>query len=49
MYERFSLDVEASFETFANLLSEYMMKHRGVILTFNIFDAQRIIVINDTQ
>tara|TARA_R110000868_G_scaffold218576_1_gene469026 strand:+ start:171148 stop:172860 length:1713 start_codon:yes stop_codon:yes gene_type:complete len=45
--ERFSLDVETDFDSFASYISNYMKGYRGFGLTFNIFRAERILVITD--
>ena len=45
--ERFSLDAETTFEEFANYLAQYMFNTRNVPLTFNMFDAERVLVISD--
>lgn len=45
--ERFSLDVETDFDSFASYISNYMKGYRGFGLTFNIFRTERILVITD--
>lgn len=45
--ERFSLDAETTFEDFANYLAGYMFNTRGVPLNFEMFDAERVLVISD--
>jgi hypothetical protein len=45
--QRFSLDAETTFEEFANYLAQYMFNTRGVPVTFNLFDGERVMVISD--
>ena len=45
--ERFSLNVETSFQEFAEYLSTYMEGYRGFGLQFNIFNNERVLVITD--
>ena len=45
--EKFSLDAETTFESFVSYLSNYMQSYRGFGLTFNIFEAERIVVVTD--
>jgi hypothetical protein len=45
--ERFSLDVETNFEDFVAYIAQYIVNERGVKLSFNLFDSERIIVIAD--
>ena len=45
--ERFSLDAETTFETFASYLSSYVSRYRGFGLSFNLFEAERVLVITD--
>ena len=45
--EKFSLDAETTFESFVSYLSNYMQSYRGFGLTFNIFEAERVVVVTD--
>ncbi|NBX85717.1 MAG: hypothetical protein EBQ80_00500 [Proteobacteria bacterium] len=45
--EKFSLDVETTFEEFASYLAQYLLNDRGIKLSFNLFDSERIIVVSD--
>lgn len=45
--ERFSLDAETTFADFVTYISQYILNERGVKLSFNLFDAERILVISD--
>lgn len=45
--QRFSLDAETSFENFVNYLAQYIFNTRGVQVTFNLFDAKRMMVVSD--
>ena len=45
--EKFSLDAETTFDAFANYISNFMRSHRGFLLTFNIFESERVLVITD--
>ncbi|PIZ30669.1 MAG: hypothetical protein COY40_04130 [Alphaproteobacteria bacterium CG_4_10_14_0_8_um_filter_53_9] len=45
--EKFSLDAETTFGEFVTYLSQYIMNERGLKLSFNLFDAERILVISD--
>lgn len=45
--EKFSLDAETNFEEFVSYLAQYVVNDRGVKLTFNLFDNERIIVVSD--
>ncbi|MBI1308529.1 MAG: hypothetical protein GC129_01545 [Proteobacteria bacterium] len=45
--QRFSLDVETSFQQFVNYLAQYLVNERGIKITFSLFDNDRIIVISD--
>ncbi len=47
LYERFSLDVETSFESFAGYLSDFVNTYRGFPLVFQVFEAERLLVISD--
>lgn len=47
LQERFSLDVETSFDEFVGYLAQYMVNDRGIKITFSLFDADRIIVVSD--
>ncbi len=45
--QNFSLDAETSFEKFVNYLAQYIFNTRGVQVTFNMFDAERMMVVSD--
>lgn len=43
--ERFSLNVETTFDEFASYLSDYILNHRGFGLEFQQYKTERILVI----
>lgn len=45
--EKFSLNAETTFGKFVDYLSGYILNYRGIKLTFQTFDKERIIVISD--
>ena len=45
--ERFSLDAETTFASFADYISDFLRKYRGFPIEFKIFEEERILVITD--
>lgn len=47
LQEKFSLDAETTFEEFVGYLANYMVNYRGIKLSFNLFESERVLVISD--
>jgi hypothetical protein len=45
--ERFSLDAETTFISFADYISDFLRKYRGFSVDFKIFEEERVLVITD--
>ncbi|MBI1364307.1 MAG: hypothetical protein GC134_10010 [Proteobacteria bacterium] len=45
LLERFSLDAETTFDQFIAYLRDYVMNYRGIGITFEMYEADRIIVV----
>lgn len=45
--EQFSLDTETTFGRFADYVSDFVLNYRGFRLKFEMFEAERVMVISD--
>jgi hypothetical protein len=45
LLERFSLDSETTFEQFIAYLKDYVLNYRGISISFELYEAERIMVV----